>query len=138
MLLEAVGTVCHAASGLAIALFAATELVIHSAGKRRRLQRSVHAEFLNLAMREVFSGFRLQHLDWGQELGGCIGQMFTGHAHGLQVAVKAPKLGGPLGYDSNAAAIRREMKLAMRRLSLVVPLAMTAMLQQSEERRGLH
>ena len=76
MILETVGAVCHAASGLATALFAATELVIHKADKNRQLQRSVHAEFLNLVKRAVFSGFRLQDFDWGQELGsGCIGQL---------------------------------------------------------------
>ena len=56
MLLETAGAVCHAASVLAIALFASTELVIHEVDKRRRLRHSVHAQFLNLAQREVFSG----------------------------------------------------------------------------------
>ena len=124
MLLETVGAVCHAASVLAIALFASTELVIHEVDKRRRLRHSVHAQFLNLAQREVFSGLSLQDLEWGPELGsGCIGQVFKGHVQGLPVAVKVPKLGGPLGYDHNAAAIQSEMKFAMRvRHSCLCPL----------------
>ena len=63
-------------------------------------------------------------LEWGPELGsGCIGQVFKGHVQGLPVAVKVPKLGGPLGYDHNAAAIQSEMKFAMRvRHSCLCPL----------------
>ena len=37
-----------------------------------------------------------------------------GYVNGLQVAVKAPRLGSLLGYGSSAAAIRREMKLAVK------------------------
>ena len=113
MLLETVGAVCHAA-GVAIAFFAGSELLIHEADKRRRLRCAVHTKFLNLAQREIFCSFSLQDLEWGQELGsGCIGQVFKGHLKGVQVAVKTPKLDGPLGEES-VAAIRREMKLAMR------------------------